>query len=690
MTWLTPMALAALGALVVPILLHLAAARQHDSIAFPSLQFVRALKHRRTRLRRVRDPWLLLVRILAVTALIAAFAQPVFDRLQTPQTPAQAPVLVLVDRSASMSRLNDWSTVKALARKAVDDAAGRPVALATFQRDLRIDVPFGRTGGEMRQGVENLTPGSSRGDIDRAVESAAQLLNAHPHAGGTLVIVSDLQRNGLREQRGPLVPPGLEVVLRVPDNRDGSSRSGQIESARLLGVSGARVSLELDVASTANDTSTLGASASDRGVTVELATQDGIVGQQTLSGQPHNQERRAETLRFDLVRATDRDVALHASLENEPRAWVGVLPALPPRRVWHRASGNVRERRFIAAALAQVGAEQIQFAGAEETLSLDAVDVLIDNLDRLTGDEAVPAFIANGGSVIALPPQDAGVPVAAEWLPLRELEIVASRQPLALGLFTRGHVVSNALGGVLPGGLGARPIWRHLSGTLAKDASVVARLNNSTPAIIEHRPGPGSGKVVLLAGGIAPPWSELGLEEQFAPLLVELVKSLAPRPQRPVSYAIGASVDLRAIAGADKDESLAAWTVQYPDNAVGVSAVGRGAVRLTQPGIYTVRRPGKPRMLLAANVPNQEWSTERLTAIQWQARVQIAAVTSAATESVEQAGTDGARTRPLSMLLLMLALGLFLAEALAGNQRHLRLMGATRAAPATGGAEVRR
>lgn len=77
LAWLAPAALAALAALLLPLALHLARRRQQpQTVLFAALQWL-GTPQRPQRRWRIVDPWLLLVRLALLAAVIAALAQPV-------------------------------------------------------------------------------------------------------------------------------------------------------------------------------------------------------------------------------------------------------------------------------------------------------------------------------------------------------------------------------------------------------------------------------------------------------------------------------------------------------------------------------------------------------------------------------------------------------------------------------------
>ncbi|MDX2056495.1 MAG: BatA domain-containing protein, partial [Gemmatimonadales bacterium] len=99
--WLVPAFLAGLAALVVPILVHLRQREKREPIRFPSLMFLRKVPHRTSERRRITHPILLLLRALAVTALVAAYARPYRRRADARHADGVAgrAIVVAIDRS---------------------------------------------------------------------------------------------------------------------------------------------------------------------------------------------------------------------------------------------------------------------------------------------------------------------------------------------------------------------------------------------------------------------------------------------------------------------------------------------------------------------------------------------------------------------------------------------------------------
>src|SRR3974390_3565036 len=78
MSFLTPLFLAGLGAVAVPILIHLIQRERKRVVQFPSLMFLQRIPYQSVRRRRIRHWFLLAMRVAAVALLVLAFARPFF------------------------------------------------------------------------------------------------------------------------------------------------------------------------------------------------------------------------------------------------------------------------------------------------------------------------------------------------------------------------------------------------------------------------------------------------------------------------------------------------------------------------------------------------------------------------------------------------------------------------------------
>jgi len=176
--WLFPAALAGLLAVAGPILVHLLHRQQARRIVVPTVRFVRASELSSARLRRVADPWLLVIRAAIVACAALALARPlVLNDARRAGWSDRIARVVLVDASAS-------------ARQHIDDA----------QLDAEV------SGGTPATVIETT-------NLRSGVRRAIAWLNASPPARREIVILSDFQAGTISNRDVEQVPPGIGLRL---------------------------------------------------------------------------------------------------------------------------------------------------------------------------------------------------------------------------------------------------------------------------------------------------------------------------------------------------------------------------------------------------------------------------------------------------------------------------------------------
>ena len=107
MSFLYPGFLWALTALAIPVIIHLFYFRRYQKVYFSNVRFLKEIKEETATRNRLKH-WLILVaRLLAITALVLAFAQPFFPDEQATEQRASRQVSVFVDNSFSMDALGE-------------------------------------------------------------------------------------------------------------------------------------------------------------------------------------------------------------------------------------------------------------------------------------------------------------------------------------------------------------------------------------------------------------------------------------------------------------------------------------------------------------------------------------------------------------------------------------------------------
>src|SRR5215203_1146210 len=125
MSFLTPLFLLGLGAVAVPVIIHLIQKERKNVVAFPSLMFLRRIPYQSVNRRRIRNWPLLLLRLAALTLLVLAFTRPFLrrDALAAAAAGGAREVVILLDRSYSLGYGDRWQRAVAAAQQ-----QERPVA----------------------------------------------------------------------------------------------------------------------------------------------------------------------------------------------------------------------------------------------------------------------------------------------------------------------------------------------------------------------------------------------------------------------------------------------------------------------------------------------------------------------------------------------------------------------------------
>src|SRR5690242_18728743 len=122
MGFVAPLVLTALGALAIPVIVHLIQRERKRVVEFPSLMFLRRIPYPSVRRRRIRDWALLLMRLAALAMIVLAFSRPFFrrDSLAAATQQGAREAVILLDTSYSMDYGDRWSKAQAAARDAIN------------------------------------------------------------------------------------------------------------------------------------------------------------------------------------------------------------------------------------------------------------------------------------------------------------------------------------------------------------------------------------------------------------------------------------------------------------------------------------------------------------------------------------------------------------------------------------------
>ena len=158
MSFLTPLFLVGLGAIAIPILVHLIQRERNRVIEFPSLMFLRRIPYQSVRRRRIRHWFLLLLRATAIALIVAAFARPFFQQsaLAAAVSGGAREVVILLDQSASMGYGDHWTKARDAAHGVVrgwatNDRATLVLFARNAEENMRATSDRGAARGRHRR-----------------------------------------------------------------------------------------------------------------------------------------------------------------------------------------------------------------------------------------------------------------------------------------------------------------------------------------------------------------------------------------------------------------------------------------------------------------------------------------------------------------------------------------------------------
>jgi hypothetical protein len=199
--------LAGLGALAIPVVIHLLRNRRFEPADLGSVRFLRQAVQETTRWRRLRDVLLLFLRLLAIALLVGLFARPYFAGAAAARD-RDTETLILLDASGSMAgRLlgrSLWDMVRETGREAVAKLPESAVAAVAVFADRPVLAPV----------LPEQPAAGAATDYAAALRWAADRLQGSSARAKEVIMVTDLQRSGLPARPLTDWPAGVTVRLR--------------------------------------------------------------------------------------------------------------------------------------------------------------------------------------------------------------------------------------------------------------------------------------------------------------------------------------------------------------------------------------------------------------------------------------------------------------------------------------------
>jgi hypothetical protein len=661
-----PWFLAGLAAIGLPIWIHLLKRHRTEPKPFPSVMLFEKREVSSVKHRRLEHLLLLALRCAMLILLALLFAEPFINR--TPEAlNAKRVVVVAVDQSFSMRAADRLAKAKNEAldvlTKLTPGQTAQVVALGGRVQALTQVIA---DPAALRAAVGAIEPTDSRasfGELARYLRTLSESIKTPLEVH----LVSDLQKSAL--------PPGFADLRLDPQTTltfhqvAGPTSNWTVEnvSAPRRVYDPKRVKIQATIAG-------FGAPAAKRTVTLLL---NGKSLQSKTVDVPAGGRANVEFLGLDAPYGFSRGEVRIDSSDALPAddKFAFAVERTDPRKVLFLDDGrHPRAQLYYKAALdaSPDAAFQLEILHPEQAANLPLANyafIVLDDTGSVSAalEDALKRYTASGGSVlIVLGPSS----VAASRVPVLEESIqptpaYASREGerfLTVSELDAGHPVLRSVEK-----FEAVKFYQAVHVTPAK-STVLARLNDQTPLVLERKIG--EGKALVFTSTFDNVSNDLPLHAAWVPFVQQSAAYLGGGgAEQPVNLAVDSYVELRT-----SDAKSGSAEVLDPDGkrvlSMQEAATAKNFLLATE-GFYDVKTASGRRSLIAVHADRRE---SDLTPIPQETLDLWKGTGSGDTTSggASNQPADAAR-KPWSLwpVLLLLLLGVAIAESVVAN-RYLR------------------
>jgi hypothetical protein len=608
MNFLAPLFLIGLGAVSVPVVIHLINRERKVVVEFPSLMFLRRIPYKSVRRQKIRHLLLLLLRCLALALLAAAFARPFFTRHAAAASTAGArEVVILLDQSASMGYGTRWARAKDAARRALSTLrAGDRATLVLFANDASVASQPMATPDQIRAAIGAAKLGAEATRYGGALKLASQILGASTLPRREVVLISDYQANGWASHNELVFPRGTTftpvdlggaapdvAVSQVTTDRDSTGARDRVTvAARLVNTGASPKSVDATLAVGGRD-------AESQRVTVPPSGMKQVVFSPLAV--PANATRGRVRITRDSLPADDA-----FSFVIAPDDAVPVLIVEP-------ATPRANQALYLSRALS-IGDRPAFRVDVKSVDSLVPRDV--EGRALVVLDEVAPpagavgarllSLLAGGAGLVLVPGETSTATWPQVWravLPATPGAVVDRTADAGgtLSAIDYAHPIFEIFNSPRGGDFSTARFYRYRTLTPQTGASVVARFDDGSPALVERADG--AGRIVMWASSLDAYWTNLPLQPVFLPFVHQLGAHVGRYADPRSAFMAGDVLDLsrhgelteRFLSGRAAD-SAAELVLESPSGARQrvTAAAANHLATLSDQGFYELRGRDTP------------------------------------------------------------------------------------------------
>jgi hypothetical protein len=681
MSFLTPLFFLGAAALAAPILVHLVRRTRARRVQFPALVFVRQVPQRTIRRRTIQNLLLLIVRCLAILLIVIAFTRPFFSNKSAAKTNSGAgATVILIDDSLSMRRDQLFVEAKKRAAAIVDDARNEEqIALVSFDKRYSVINRFAADKNRIRFAIGTLAAGWEGTDYEQALRGAESLLTELKTSGAKkIVMISDFQATGWNQANATfkLAHDTQLTTLDVSGNTPPANVAVTNVEARGT-VFGQKYldNLAVHIANFSDSP-------------VDHLGIDFQINDQTVEKRDVSLNRRdskvVEFTGFNLNEGANRCTIQISSADfpEDNRFYFTLRREVPAKGlIVESSTRGASDSLHLQSALTTNEDLPFNFtlktSGSVDPNSVPEYKLIILN-DAGTISPALGGslnkFVMNGGQLIVSTGPRTDVSSFGSALqpvmPATLTESVQTKGPetVAISEVKFDHPIFEVF--QESGRLAAARVVGYFRSQPAANASVLARFEDGSPALLESRSG--KGRVLLFTSSLGPSWNDLPLTPLYLPFVHQMVRYAGSREENSwhgMGETFTVAKDLNSVPAVDTPGGA-----RLSENRL--TPDGDLLVTAREPGFYRLRY-SKAAEFAAVDIDGAEGDFTRIDFGQF-----VAGVTGGAGNAESSAaerrldGEELESRQKVWWALLLIALLLLLAESvLSRRTRVVKMIG---------------
>lgn len=198
MIFLYPTFLFALSALAIPIIVHLFNFRKFKKIYFPNVRFLKEVKEETQSKSRLKHLLILAARLLAISCLVLAFAQPIIPLAENQIAKEEQYIGIYVDNSFSMANINENGRLLDDARnraKEIIKAYGPNDKFLLTTNDFEGRHQRLASRDEVLEWIDEIKESAVHRKLNEVISRQNDILNQFKESNPLSYILSDFQKN---------------------------------------------------------------------------------------------------------------------------------------------------------------------------------------------------------------------------------------------------------------------------------------------------------------------------------------------------------------------------------------------------------------------------------------------------------------------------------------------------------------